>query len=132
MRGLFAKIFLGFWIAQSLTFLISTVLILRRQFVRPTDLLNRFVAERQIAGLELAIQSAGRLAANVQKTQSVADAAEGGDRQIRVRGATETAADNHVQFEHAQIQQACRTQLRTGTPFRKRGNPNICRYVRRS
>ncbi len=26
MRGLFAKIFLGFWIAQSLTFLISTVL----------------------------------------------------------------------------------------------------------
>jgi two-component system, OmpR family, sensor histidine kinase CpxA len=37
MRGLFAKIFLGFWIAQSLTFLISTVLILRRQFVRPNE-----------------------------------------------------------------------------------------------
>src|SRR3989442_4349110 len=39
-------------------------------------------AERQIAGQEFAIQSAGRLAANVQKTQSVADAAEGGDKQI--------------------------------------------------
>ena len=39
MRGLFAKIFLGFWIAQSLTFLISTVLILRRQFVRPNEVM---------------------------------------------------------------------------------------------
>jgi two-component system, OmpR family, sensor histidine kinase CpxA len=40
MRGLFAKIFLGFWIAQSLTFLISTVLILRRQFVRPNEIMS--------------------------------------------------------------------------------------------
>ncbi len=32
MRGLFTKIFLGFWIAQSLTFFISTMLILRHQF----------------------------------------------------------------------------------------------------
>src|SRR5882757_166568 len=40
MRGLFAKIFLGFWIAQSLTFLISTVLILRRQFVRPNEMME--------------------------------------------------------------------------------------------
>jgi two-component system sensor histidine kinase CpxA len=40
MRGLFAKIFLGFWIAQSLTFLISTVLILRRQFVRPNEMMD--------------------------------------------------------------------------------------------
>ena len=40
MRGLFAKIFLGFWIAQSLTFLISTVLILRRQFVRPNEVMG--------------------------------------------------------------------------------------------
>jgi two-component system, OmpR family, sensor histidine kinase CpxA len=40
MRGLFAKIFLGFWIAQSLTFLISTVLILRRQFVRPNEIMG--------------------------------------------------------------------------------------------
>jgi two-component system sensor histidine kinase CpxA len=40
MRGLFAKIFLGFWIAQSLTFLISTVLILRRNFVRPNEIMG--------------------------------------------------------------------------------------------
>jgi two-component system sensor histidine kinase CpxA len=40
MRGLFAKIFVGFWIAQSLTFLISTVLILRRQFVRPNEMME--------------------------------------------------------------------------------------------
>jgi len=40
MRGLFAKIFLGFWIAQSLTFLISTVLILRHQFVRPNEIIG--------------------------------------------------------------------------------------------
>jgi two-component system sensor histidine kinase CpxA len=40
MRGLFAKIFLGFWIAQSLTFLISTVLILRHQFVRPNEIMG--------------------------------------------------------------------------------------------
>ena len=40
MRGLFAKIFLGFWIAQSLTFLISTVLILRHQFVRPNEMMG--------------------------------------------------------------------------------------------
>src|ERR1700753_2358449 len=40
MRGLFAKIFLGFWIAQSLTFLISTVLILRRQFLRPNEIMD--------------------------------------------------------------------------------------------
>jgi two-component system, OmpR family, sensor histidine kinase CpxA len=40
MRGLFAKIFLGFWIAQSLTFLISTVLILRRQFIPPHEIVG--------------------------------------------------------------------------------------------
>jgi two-component system sensor histidine kinase CpxA len=37
MRGLFIKIFLGFWIAQSLTFAISTLLILQRHFVRPNE-----------------------------------------------------------------------------------------------
>ncbi|HEX3942203.1 MAG TPA: ATP-binding protein [Acidobacteriaceae bacterium] len=31
MRGLFTKIFLGFWIAQSLTFVISTVLVLQHR-----------------------------------------------------------------------------------------------------
>ena len=37
MRGLFTKIFLGFWIAQSLTFFISTMLILRHRFLRPSE-----------------------------------------------------------------------------------------------
>lgn len=38
MRGLFIKIFLGFWIAQSLTFVISTVLILQHHWVRPNEM----------------------------------------------------------------------------------------------
>jgi two-component system, OmpR family, sensor histidine kinase CpxA len=32
MRGLFTKIFLGFWIAQSLTFIITTLLIVQRHY----------------------------------------------------------------------------------------------------
>ena len=40
MRGLFTKIFLGFWIAQSLTFVISTMLILQHRFVRPDELIE--------------------------------------------------------------------------------------------
>lgn len=40
MRGLFTKIFLGFWIAQSLTFIISTMLILQHRFVRPDELIE--------------------------------------------------------------------------------------------
>ena len=40
MRGLFTKIFLGFWIAQSLTFVISTMLILRHHFVRPSEMME--------------------------------------------------------------------------------------------
>jgi two-component system sensor histidine kinase CpxA len=39
MRGLFTKIFLGFWIAQSLTFFISTMLLVRRHFVRPNEIM---------------------------------------------------------------------------------------------
>src|ERR1700721_2156639 len=37
MRGLFTKIFLGFWIAQSLTFTITTMLLVRHRFVRPHE-----------------------------------------------------------------------------------------------
>jgi len=37
MRGLFTKIFLGFWIAQILTFLITTMLILQHRWVRPNE-----------------------------------------------------------------------------------------------
>jgi two-component system sensor histidine kinase CpxA len=40
MRGLFTKIFLGFWIAQSLTLSISTMLILRHHFVRPDEVME--------------------------------------------------------------------------------------------
>ncbi len=40
MRGLFTKIFLGFWIAQSLTFVISTMLILQHRFVRPNEIIE--------------------------------------------------------------------------------------------
>ena len=35
MRGLFFKVFIIFWIAQSLIFVISTVLIVRRHFDGP-------------------------------------------------------------------------------------------------
>src|ERR1700733_8199187 len=38
MRGLFTKIFLGFWIAQSLTFTITTMLLVRHRFVRPNEI----------------------------------------------------------------------------------------------
>ena len=37
MRGLFFKVFLGFWIAQSITFAITTFLILQRHGVRPNE-----------------------------------------------------------------------------------------------
>ena len=40
MRGLFTKIFLGFWIAQSLTFFISTMLILQHRFIRPNEMME--------------------------------------------------------------------------------------------
>src|SRR5580698_6878415 len=40
MRGLFTKIFLGFWIAQSVTFFISTMLIMRHRFVRPNEVME--------------------------------------------------------------------------------------------
>ncbi len=40
MRGLFTKIFLGFWIAQSVTFFISTMLIMRHRFARPNEMME--------------------------------------------------------------------------------------------
>ena len=40
MRGLFTKIFLGFWIAQSLTFVISTMLILQHRFVGAHEIIE--------------------------------------------------------------------------------------------
>lgn len=38
MRGLFAKIFIFFWLALSLTFVISTTLILQHRFTRPDQI----------------------------------------------------------------------------------------------
>jgi two-component system, OmpR family, sensor histidine kinase CpxA len=40
VRGLFTKIFLGFWIAQSLTFFISTMLILQHRFIHPGEMMD--------------------------------------------------------------------------------------------
>jgi two-component system, OmpR family, sensor histidine kinase CpxA len=40
VRGLFTKIFLGFWIAQSFTFFISTMLILQHRFIHPGDTMD--------------------------------------------------------------------------------------------
>ncbi len=50
MRGLFIKIFLGFWIAQSLTFAISTMLILQHRFVRPNETMEVLNATFPIVG----------------------------------------------------------------------------------
>ena len=59
MRGLFTKIFLGFWIAQSLTFVISTMLILRHHFVRPSEMMEV---------LNSTLPSAGTSAVNAYET----------------------------------------------------------------
>ncbi|GGG83798.1 ATP-binding protein [Edaphobacter dinghuensis] len=40
MRGLFAKIFFFFWVAQSLTFIISTLLIVQHRFTRPDQVFD--------------------------------------------------------------------------------------------
>src|ERR1700677_4734116 len=50
MRGLFTKIFLGFWIAQSLTFVISTMLILQHHFVRPSEMMEVLTSTLPSAG----------------------------------------------------------------------------------
>jgi two-component system, OmpR family, sensor histidine kinase CpxA len=47
MRGLFFKIFVIFWIAQSLIFVISTALIVRRHFVGPDVLYDTMASNMQ-------------------------------------------------------------------------------------
>ena len=59
MRGLFTKIFLGFWIAQSVTFFISTMLIMRHRFVRPNEVMEV---------LSSTLPSAAAAAANAYET----------------------------------------------------------------
>jgi two-component system, OmpR family, sensor histidine kinase CpxA len=59
MRGLFTKIFLCFWIAQSLTFVISTTLILQHHFARPDQLVDV---------LKLTLGNEARAAANAYES----------------------------------------------------------------
>jgi two-component system sensor histidine kinase CpxA len=61
MRGLFFKVFLGFWIAQSLTFAITTFLIMQRHGVRPNETYEVLNASFPVIGKEAvkAYQSGG-------------------------------------------------------------------------
>jgi two-component system, OmpR family, sensor histidine kinase CpxA len=80
MRGLFTKIFLCFWIAQSLTFVISTTLILQHHFARPdqlVDVLKTTFGNEARAAAD-AYESAGcdgfaRYAAGLHQTAYLAD-----------------------------------------------------------
>jgi two-component system sensor histidine kinase CpxA len=48
MRGLFFKVFVIFWIAQSLIFVISTMLIVRRHFAGPDVLFDTMASNMQV------------------------------------------------------------------------------------
>ncbi len=48
MRGLFFKVFIIFWIAQSLIYVISTALIVRRHFVGPDVLFDTLASNMQV------------------------------------------------------------------------------------
>jgi two-component system sensor histidine kinase CpxA len=52
MRGLFFKIFVIFWIAQSLIFIISTALIVQHRFPRPDFLMDSLFSSLQNQGRE--------------------------------------------------------------------------------
>lgn len=54
MRGLFAKIFFFFWVAQSLTFIISTTLILQHRFARPDQIFDALTITMKSEGLAAA------------------------------------------------------------------------------
>lgn len=54
MRGLFAKIFFFFWVAQSLTFIITTTLILQRRFTRPDQIFDALGITLKSEGLAAA------------------------------------------------------------------------------
>lgn len=54
MRGLFAKIFIFFWVALSLTFIISTTLILQHRFARPDQIYNALGITMKSEGLAAA------------------------------------------------------------------------------
>lgn len=81
MRGLFFKIFLIFWIAQSLTFVISTALIVRRHFGGPDvlfDVVNSTI-EREAQLTANAYEAGGcaavsTYAANISQTIALTSA----------------------------------------------------------
>jgi two-component system sensor histidine kinase CpxA len=50
MRGLFTKIFLFFWIAESLTFVISTMLILQHHFAHPEQIMDALSVSLPVGG----------------------------------------------------------------------------------
>lgn len=54
MRGLFAKIFIFFWVALSLTFVISTTLILQHRFARPDQIYSALGITLKSEGLAAA------------------------------------------------------------------------------
>lgn len=49
MRGLFFKVFIIFWIAQSLIYVISTALIVRRHFVGPDVLIDTMASNMRVS-----------------------------------------------------------------------------------
>ena len=82
MRGLFTKIFLGFWIAQSLIFLITTLLILQHHWVRPDETMEVLNVTLPIAGTAAvqAYEAAGceglrQYSASLRQTIYLADTA---------------------------------------------------------
>src|SRR5438477_1634439 len=89
-------------------------------------------AGRPICGPSSAAPIADTTATAAQKTRFAADAAEAFDKQNCVPCAKTMAACSRVQFAPAHIPPACRSQLQTGKPFRKHGNPDICQCARRS
>lgn len=85
MRGLFFKIFIIFWIAQSLIFVISTALMVRRHFEGPEqmfDVINNSLRMDANYGLHAYEQGgcAGFFAWGVRQEKTVALAGIGGDR----------------------------------------------------
>ena len=89
-------------------------------------------AGRPICGPSSAAPIADTNATAGQKARFAADAAEAFDKRNCVPCAKTMAACSRVQFAPAHIPPACRTQLQTGKPFRKHGNPDICQCARRS
>jgi two-component system sensor histidine kinase CpxA len=107
MRGLFTKIFLGFWIAQILTFLITTMLILQHRWVRPNETMEVLNVTLPIVGTTAvnAYESAGceglhQYAASLRQTIYIA---KGGNdflcseqRPALVAGALAKSDNRHV------------------------------------